>query len=178
MILGSSTPALILRKNMTASRPSTKRWSYVSATYIIGRITTWKCNEDTHRMKSSFSEAFYSGGRNKFLPVPLSRLDARKCRACQEWHSAVDWWSVCPSMNRILLHCWWWKCHRPCLQRRWRCAWPSRPMQQLQFRYRRNFCSQHYAVRVRQGPLVWQQPPKCQHNHGRRCPGIFRNNFY
>lgn len=37
--LGSSTTALILRRKVTASLPSTRRWSYVSATYIIGRIS-------------------------------------------------------------------------------------------------------------------------------------------
>ena len=30
-------PALIFDKNSTASRPSMRRWSYVSARYIIGR---------------------------------------------------------------------------------------------------------------------------------------------
>lgn len=32
--------AMDLRK-VTASRPSIRRWSYVSARYIMGRITTW-----------------------------------------------------------------------------------------------------------------------------------------
>lgn len=37
---GSSTTALILRRKVTASLPSTSRWSYVRATYIMGRIST------------------------------------------------------------------------------------------------------------------------------------------
>lgn len=44
IILGSSTAALILRKNKTASRPSIRRWSYVNAMYIIGLTTTCKEN--------------------------------------------------------------------------------------------------------------------------------------
>lgn len=38
--LGSSTTDLILRRKVTASLPSIKRWSYVRATYIMGRIST------------------------------------------------------------------------------------------------------------------------------------------
>jgi len=38
ILYGSSTQLLILRRNVTASLPSMIRWSYVSATYIIGRI--------------------------------------------------------------------------------------------------------------------------------------------
>lgn len=38
--LGSSTTALILRRKVTASLPSMSRWSYVRATYIMGRIST------------------------------------------------------------------------------------------------------------------------------------------
>lgn len=38
--LGSSTTDLILRRKVTASLPSTRRWSYVRATYIMGRIST------------------------------------------------------------------------------------------------------------------------------------------
>ena len=37
---GSSIPSLIVTRNWTASRPSTIRWSYVNAMYIIGRTTT------------------------------------------------------------------------------------------------------------------------------------------
>ena len=33
--------SLTLTKNCTASLPSRRRWSYVSAKYIIGRITIW-----------------------------------------------------------------------------------------------------------------------------------------
>eukprot|EP00982_Pelagococcus_subviridis_P009824 30948-Pelagococcus_subviridis.AAC.3 len=36
---GSSTASLIVFKNVTASRPSTSLWSYVNATFIIGRAT-------------------------------------------------------------------------------------------------------------------------------------------
>ena len=38
---GSSIFAWILLRKVTASLPSTKRWSYVRARYIIGRATTW-----------------------------------------------------------------------------------------------------------------------------------------
>ena len=41
MILGSSTADLMVLRKVTASRPSTKRWSYVRAMYIIGLMTTW-----------------------------------------------------------------------------------------------------------------------------------------
>lgn len=42
---GSSTACLIFRKKVTASLPSTRRWSYVNAMYIIGRMTTcWQWN--------------------------------------------------------------------------------------------------------------------------------------
>ena len=41
MVLGSSTALLMVLRNVTASRPSTRRWSYVSAMNIMGRITTW-----------------------------------------------------------------------------------------------------------------------------------------
>lgn len=41
IILGSSIAAFILRKNSTASRPSTSLWSYVRAMYIIGLMTTY-----------------------------------------------------------------------------------------------------------------------------------------
>ena len=36
---GSSMASFTLTKNVTASRPSIKRWSYVKATYIMGRIS-------------------------------------------------------------------------------------------------------------------------------------------
>merc|ERR1719273_2028183 len=38
--LGSSTAVLMVFKQVTASLPSIRRWSYVRAMYIIGRITT------------------------------------------------------------------------------------------------------------------------------------------
>ena len=34
---------IIYLKKVTASRPSTRRWSYVKAMYIIGRMTTCPC---------------------------------------------------------------------------------------------------------------------------------------
>jgi len=37
---GSSRHCFTRFKNVTASRPSTRRWSYVNATYIIGLMTT------------------------------------------------------------------------------------------------------------------------------------------
>merc|ERR1719347_2469048 len=40
IVLGSSTALLIVLRKVTASRPSTRRWSYVKAMYIIGRIVT------------------------------------------------------------------------------------------------------------------------------------------
>lgn len=47
---GSSTTDLILRRKVTASLPSIKRWSYVRATYIIGLISTWT---HTHTQRTS-----------------------------------------------------------------------------------------------------------------------------
>src|SRR5919201_5883621 len=41
MRAGSSSASFTRTRNVTACSPSTSRWSYESATYIIGRITTW-----------------------------------------------------------------------------------------------------------------------------------------
>ena len=41
MMRGSSTADLIFLRNVTPSLPSIRRWSYVSATYIIGLISTY-----------------------------------------------------------------------------------------------------------------------------------------
>lgn len=38
----SSTYCLIFRRKRVPSRPSRRRWSYVSATYIIGRISIYR----------------------------------------------------------------------------------------------------------------------------------------
>src|SRR5262249_17812510 len=38
---GFSMHSLTRTRKLTASRPSTIRWSYESARYIMGRITTW-----------------------------------------------------------------------------------------------------------------------------------------
>src|SRR5690606_4299778 len=38
---GASTRSLMWTRNWTASRPSTRRWSYDSARYMTGRISTW-----------------------------------------------------------------------------------------------------------------------------------------
>ena len=45
---GSSTTALILRKKVTASLPSTSRWSYVRAKYIMGRTSTCQSRKPFH----------------------------------------------------------------------------------------------------------------------------------
>src|SRR5436305_8746364 len=41
MRAGSSSASFTRTRKVTACSPSTRRWSYESATYIIGRITTW-----------------------------------------------------------------------------------------------------------------------------------------
>ena len=61
MMRGSSTADLIFLRNVTPSLPSIRRWSYVSATYIIGLISTYntgaRCDSVRAEHKRPQSEA-------------------------------------------------------------------------------------------------------------------------
>ena len=76
--IGSSTADLTLRKNRTASRPSISRWSYVKATYIMGRISTYTDNENSISITHSIFNVLY----NSLLHTPFSTDYTKACTVC------------------------------------------------------------------------------------------------
>ena len=78
---GSSTADLIFRKKVTASRPSTSLWSYVSATYIMGRTST--CGQHTRR--GSLSTC---GGHNMHTHFNAHNYIIHTFPLCSACHSA------------------------------------------------------------------------------------------